>query len=293
MKKIILCLFIFCFIFSFSVTAFAETQPVVVDEASLLSEQEAVELTKRFEEMRDTYNVDVAFVSAEQLYNSEGIVESADDYFDYGGYGFGKNYDGIMFYISMDVRQYAFSTCGYAIDIFNDSVLDYMEDEIVPYLKDGDYYAAADVYASVCAELLKEAFGYSASYTDGDYYDNSYSDYDDEYYYGSIFENLYYESSMDSTEILTIYALFIGAAVIIALIKTKRKERQMKTAVRNNLANEYVRQGSMNVTVSQDVFLYSNVRSIPKPKDTDSGSSHSSTHTSSSGRTHGGSSGSF
>ena len=48
---------------------------------------------------------------------------------------------------------------------------------------------------------------------------------------------------------------------------------------------DYVRSGSMVVTGSYDNFLFNNVTRVARPKNTSSGSS---THTSSSGRTHGG-----
>ena len=48
-----------------------------------------------------------------------------------------------------------------------------------------------------------------------------------------------------------------------------------------------MKQGSLQVTESRDIFLYRNVIRTAKPKET------STTHTSSSGRTHGGSSGKF
>jgi uncharacterized protein len=54
-------------------------------------------------------------------------------------------------------------------------------------------------------------------------------------------------------------------------------------------ASGYVKTGSMNVTHRQDLFLYRDVNRTAKPKD----SSGSSTHTSSSGRSHGGGGGKF
>ena len=53
----------------------------------------------------------------------------------------------------------------------------------------------------------------------------------------------------------------------------------------------YVREGSMSMKTVKDIFLYRNVSKTAKPKETSS--SGSSTHVSSSGRTHGGGGGKF
>ena len=59
-------------------------------------------------------------------------------------------------------------------------------------------------------------------------------------------------------------------------------------------ANSYIKENSLNVTRSEDQFLYSTVNKTAKAKETSSSSSGgSSTHTSSSGRTHGGTGGKF
>ena len=55
-------------------------------------------------------------------------------------------------------------------------------------------------------------------------------------------------------------------------------------------ANSYVRRDSMQLTMDRDLFLYRTVTATPKPKDRDS---NSSSHTGSSGTSHGGRSGSF
>ena len=66
----------------------------------------------------------------------------------------------------------------------------------------------------------------------------------------------------------------------------------MKTVRMKPDAADYMVNGSLQITRSNDVFLYHQVTKTAKPKDDDSGGG-SSVHTSSSGETHGGSGGSF
>ena len=78
----------------------------------------------------------------------------------------------------------------------------------------------------------------------------------------------------------------VGA--VIGLIITGSMTAKNKTVVPQKNAKVYTRQGSMNVTGRNDVFLYSRTDVQPKAQDNDS-----STHTSSSGRTHNGSGAKF
>ena len=80
--------------------------------------------------------------------------------------------------------------------------------------------------------------------------------------------------------------------LVAGLLVTGNMRRKLKTVRKQDRAASYVRQGSMNVTRSNDFYLYSTVSKSAKPKNEDSNGG-SSTHTSSSGDTFGGSSGKF
>ena len=85
---------------------------------------------------------------------------------------------------------------------------------------------------------------------------------------------------------LPYYWIFIsiGVGVILAFVIVGRMKAQLKTVRFQAAAGNYVKDGSMNITESRDLFLYHTVTKTAKEKS----SSGSSTHTSSSGRTHGG-----
>ena len=78
-------------------------------------------------------------------------------------------------------------------------------------------------------------------------------------------------------------SLVIGIAIAFFVLKTMASAN--KSVIRKVDAKDYVRSGSMVVTGSYDNFLFNNVTRVARAKNTSSGSS---THTSSSGRTHGG-----
>lgn len=79
-----------------------------------------------------------------------------------------------------------------------------------------------------------------------------------------------------------IIAVVVG--LVVALIVTGIFKSQLKSVKFQSGASNYVRPGSMNVTKSQDIYLYKNVSRRPKPQNNGS----SGGHRSSSGRSHGG-----
>ncbi len=83
-----------------------------------------------------------------------------------------------------------------------------------------------------------------------------------------------------------IIALAVG--LVAALIVTGVMKGQLKTVRPQSGAGDYVQEGSMNVTLSRDLYLYTTRTKRAKPKSNSSGS-----HVGSSGRRHGGGGGSF
>ena len=99
--------------------------------------------------------------------------------------------------------------------------------------------------------------------------------------------NPYNEKYYSATYLIGVILFCLIVPLLIAFFKMKGKLKKMKTAVENDYAANYMKPGSMSIDFSRDLFLYSRVTKTEKPK------SNSNTHTSSSGRTHGGSGGSF
>ena len=259
MKRIFSCLLLLLLMTSFVVTAYADFQnPSIVDDAGYLMQSELSSLSKELDKVREKYGFEVAIYTESEM-TSSTAEESADDIYDYNGYGAGENDDGILLYICSDTREYHFTTHGEGLKYFNSNGLKYLESKVVPYLSENDYYEAFNAYIETTDELLQMA-------KDGKPYNEK--QYSTKYLIGVI-----------------IAALLIP--LLVALILMKKKLKKMKTAVENDYAANYVKPGSMNISVSRDLFLYSRITKTERPKES------SGTHTSSSGRTHGGRGGSF
>ena len=259
MKRIFSCLLLLLITTSFVVTAYADFQnPSIVDDAGYLMQSELASLSKELDEVREKYGFEVAIYTESDMTSSTAEA-SADDIYDYNGYGAGENDDGILLYICSDTREYHFTTHGEGLKYFNSNGLKYLENKVVPYLSKDDYYEAFRMYIETTDELLQMA-------KDGKPYNEK----------------------QHSTKYLigVIIAAFL-IPLLIAWVLMKKKLKKMKTAVENDYAANYVKPGSMNISVSRDLFLYSRITKTERPKES------SGTHTSSSGRTHGGRGGSF
>lgn len=86
----------------------------------------------------------------------------------------------------------------------------------------------------------------------------------------------------------------VGVGFVIALISTSIMKMQLRSVRSQAAADSYIKSGSMQVTKTNDLFLYRLVDRREKPRENNSGiSGGSRTHTSSSGRSRGGRGGKF
>ena len=239
----------------------------VVDNADLLTQTEENELSKKLQDISDELQFDVVVVTTNST-GSKTATEYADDYFDYNGYGRGSNNDGALFLVDMGDRKWAISTSGYGIEAIVDSALDDMEEEIVPYLKSGDYDGAFNEFADLTYDIVNDA-------KNGKSYSNSTT---------STTKNHKYIG----TNLIVAFSIGAGISLIIILVYRSK----LKPVKCQKEAKEYIVPGSFNLRRSDDVFLYFNITKVPIPKNNDSDDS-GSFHSSSSGSSHGGSSGSF
>ena len=252
MKKRIFCVLLLVCVLLVQAAAFSN--PPIVDDAGYLFQSELAELSAQLDALRNEYDFEVA-IYTESAMSGYSAEASADDIYDYLGYGGGANDDGILLYICSDTREYHFTTHGTGLTAFNQNGLSYLESKVVPHLSEDDYYAAFEAYIETAEELLTLA-------ASGTPYD---------------------KKPLKNVAFILIVCLLLP--LLIAFFKMHGKLKQMKTAVENNEAANYIKH--MNLSVSRDLFLYSHITKTEIPK------SNSGTHTSSSGRTHGGSGGSF
>ena len=84
-------------------------KPLLVDDAGLLTEEESNALLNKLEDISQKYENEVGIVTVNSL-EGKTAEAYADDYYDYNGYGYGENDDGLLLLISMGEREWAIST---------------------------------------------------------------------------------------------------------------------------------------------------------------------------------------
>lgn len=273
----VLCLLLLCMI---PVYAQAQTLPLIVDDAEILTEEEEQRLEKTAVQLQKQFQIDAVVLTVSSL-NGTSAQAYAEDYYDYNGYGSDDERSGTLFLLAMDEREWYIDTSGNAIYALTDYVLMEQEEMILPYLSSGDYYGACDVWLDSLDEYLK-------AYESGTPVDGIVPEEDR---YEEHDEIVYYE---EQTGISWMVSLVVGLAaggitvgVMYAMMNTRRAQ---------NSAEEYLKDNSYNLRVRRDVFLYSQVSKTRRETNSGSGGSSSggsSVHRSSSGRSHGGRGGKF
>ena len=235
------------------------------DDAGILTQTELDTVNTRLQEVSDSQQCGV-YVKTTDDFNGKTPNEYADDFYDSSGLGHGDDKSGIILVVNYDSGDWAISTTGYGITCFTDAGQEYIMEQVAPILRD-DPENAFITYADLCDQFITQGVS-------GQPYDSG---------------NLPEKEKDFNLLIDIIIGLAVG--VIIALIIVLVQKSGLKTVRRQAVAKNYIRQGSFNLTVQNEQFLYSNVERIKKEDETTS--TGSSTHTGSSGTTHGGSSGKF
>ena len=234
----------------------------VVDGADLLDESEEASLCERLDDISEKYQLDVVVVTEYSL-GGESPQDYADDFFDYNGYGQGSERSGVLLLHSPENRDWWISARGYGITVFTDAGIEYIGEQITPFLADGDNYGAYIEFADQCDKFLRRA-------ETGSPYDT-----------GSL-----PAKPLGLTAIaVSLLIGFILAMLIIGIMVSKLKSVRRKAD-----ADNYIKAGSMRVTGSSDMFLYRSVSRRARPKNSSGGSS---THRSSSGARHSGGGGKY
>ena len=238
------------------------------DEAGLLSDDEADSLLAQLDEISERQNCDVIVVTVASL-DGKTAESYADDYFDFNGYGLGQDGDGILLLLSMEDRDWAISTHGFAITAFTDAGQNYMTDHFLSYISDGEYAQGFQKYAELCDQFLTQA-------KEGEPYDTD---------------------NLPKGSVAFVWLpIDIVIGCIIAFFRAQGKKKRLKTVRKKVSARDYIVQGSLKARTNREILLNRTVssRDISSSDDSSSDSGGgSSTHTSSSGETHGGSSGKF
>ena len=248
---------------------FADLYYRMYDGAGVLTEDEDNELEDALEELslRQSFDVTIASIESLESVNADSMEQYADDLYDYCQFGYGTDRDGVLLLVSVGDRKWHLSTCGYGITAFTDAGIQYLGQQLTPFMAEGDYAGAFRTF-------VQWADDYVTAAREGHPYD---------------------VNTLPREPLSPMYlVLALGIGLVLAWVIVGVMKGQLRSVAFQENAASYVREGSMKLTNQRDLFLYRDVQRTKHVEETDSDSSGgSSTHTSSSGTTHGGGGGSF
>lgn len=209
----------------------------LVDKADLLSSSQEQELQASLDRLLETYHVEVVIFTTTDTgtYSPDAFVEHV---YDSNRYGYGENYDGVLLVVDMGSRTYRILSNGLAADAITGADIDYIGEQIAPALSDGDYAEAFEDFIYWC-----------------------------EYYLNGYINGFPFEFGTN-----LVIALVIG--LVAALIVTGIMRGQLKSVMHKPAAEDYLKQGSLQITNATELFLYRNLSRQAKPKN-NSGSGRS------------------
>ncbi len=236
-----------------------------VDDAGLLTDEQADALEAQLSEISEKHNMDFVIFTEENS-DISSAMEAADDFFDYNGYGVGDDCSGTILYINLATRDCWISARGEGITAFTDAGMDYIIEQITGWLSDGDYEYAFDDYVSLCDDFAAEA-------ENGTPYDVDHMPKEAFPFFGNL-----------------VISLVIG--LVVAGIYLLVLKGQLKSVAPNESAADYMVSDSLHLTKKRKFFLYRTVQRRERIKDNEP-SGGSEKHVSSSGATHSGRGGKF
>jgi len=222
---------------------FVMTMPItantrLADNAGILTYEQQIQLNDRLETISRNRNNTVAIVTVPRLEGTRDAVRAADQMYD--RMNFGNN--GIMLFITNEAgnREWQIVTRGFSETAFTNRGLRHIERQILPYLREDNFYAAFNLFASLADEFLIDARA------------------------GNVRHNSGYTPMV--AIVCVAIAVAIGLAVVFGMKSGHRSAKPQRAAC------NYVRAGSFNLTTQRDLFLFRRVTRVARAQSSGGGS---------------------
>lgn len=225
---------------------FAAEGEMILDHAGLLDETEQQILEEEAQSYAEQYGCGVYVLTVDSMEGMERRLFAEQFYKDYG-LGVGPEQSGILFMVSMAEREYITITYGYGIQAFTDYGIEMIEEQVLYFLSDDEWFDAFSIFVSECGDYLEfmETEGVAIDV-----------DTDPELQAAGMMINL---------------AIVVLVPMIIALIVCLVFYFQMKTERKATQANDYIPRDGFHLTYEKDQFLYRTETRRVIPKNNNSG----------------------
>ncbi len=231
-KRVSLLLVCVLLFISCTITVLADTESSVsrvFDADELLTYEEVSSLQTKLDALSLKYNCDIIVATTPSLEGYD-VEEYSDALYKAANYGMGEYKDGFMLLICLEYRDWALTSYGNAGEKFTDAKITYVRENIMPHLSDDEFYEAFDTFADSCEYVLAN----------------------------------HGKTTTTFNSLWIVVAIVIG--IIIAFITVLIMKSQLKSVRSQPAANNYLKNGSLNITHSRDIFLYSTISRRAKPQ---------------------------
>ena len=274
MKRIIL-IFICLFLLLVSIPSFATNNPSVIDNADVLTDSEEAELMDAITAAKERImtasggkDFDIVVLTVRSL-GGKSEVDFADDYYDYNYYAD----HGILLLYAVNDNIIYLSSKG------DGEYTTYYKDQMSDFSKKTGDYIRSGLICQGCYNYIgiveREMLYYYENFGTEDFVDGN-----------------DYKAKKSFTDGLIGHTIFgFLVAFLVALGVTGSMKSKLNSVRWNNYAANYVKEGSLNITNSAEIFLYASVTKTPRPTSSSSSGGRSYSgggHHSSSGSHHGG-----
>ena len=232
--------------------ALAQSGKYVFDENNTLSQSEFDELEKQGAQYADKYHTGVYLLFTNSMGPDEdsksGKGEFAQKYYQSKGLGEGKDKQGILLVVATQSRKYvtAKNYPDKSKDPFSKDALNDLESDAKSYLKDNKWFDAGESYYEDVGVYLETFAKTGKQWT----------------------------KPHTVTTIVKIAATIL-IPLLIAILVVRNEKNAMLTARMQTEAGKYLDSNSVNLRVSNDVFVDRSLSVVPIPKndssDNDSG----------------------
>lgn len=217
---------------------------LVIDDSGLLTDHDVVKLEEVYGQYPATYGFTPVLVTTDS-FGGLSAEEFAGEFYDLQDYP----EDGILFLVSLEEGQWYILTNGECYHRISDWDAEAIGEELVPMLRDGACYAAFLRFPELAAEV------YEANVPADGYGED---------------EDTQVAPAIPKKNYAKTIAICMLVGMAIGGITVGVMASQMKSVRQKNTASDYIRPGSMHLTHSRDIFLYSHVSRSAKPKNTSS-----------------------
>ena len=268
---------------------FGATQ-YLYDNAKLMSEYDQDYVNEYLADMSEALDFDIVAVTT-YGYSQSDITAFADDFYDYGGFGYGDEHDGVIFVVDMEAREMVLVSTGYGIEAITDYGENLIYENMIEDIRSEDYVRAfTNDYADAVKDFVDMARDGSSVDVDSPGHDG-YDWYQDPENYDP--NSGTFDAGPDTGMVAGAGGISAVVGIGAGFLSSQKQKSKLKTVRKKTQANSYARRDSLVITRKQDRFLYSTVAVTPRPKHNNNDDRHhggggTTIHMGSSGTPHGG-----